>query len=100
VWNILLAARNEGYGGTLTTMAVPEEPKLRALLAIPGTHAVAAVCRWANRHASSASSDANALRNSARASASTAGLSTPIRDTIRRYRAPLDRARVAPTADT
>ncbi|HEX3796476.1 MAG TPA: nitroreductase, partial [Acidimicrobiales bacterium] len=28
---------------TLTTMAVPEEPKLRALLAIPGTHAVAAV---------------------------------------------------------
>jgi nitroreductase len=43
VWNILLAARNEGYGGTPTTMAVPEEPKLRALLAIPGTHAVAAV---------------------------------------------------------
>jgi nitroreductase len=34
---------NEGYGGTPTTMAVPEEPKLRALLAIPGTHAVAAV---------------------------------------------------------
>ena len=23
VWNILLAARNEGYGGTLTTMAGP-----------------------------------------------------------------------------
>jgi nitroreductase len=43
VWNILLAARNEGYGGTLTTMAVPEEPKLRTLLAIPDTHAVAAI---------------------------------------------------------
>src|SRR6195952_2706360 len=43
VWNILLAARNEGYGGTLTTMAIPEEKRIRALLAIPGTHAVAAV---------------------------------------------------------
>src|SRR6202453_216206 len=43
VWNILLAARNEGYGGTLTAMAVPEEPKLRTLLAIPDTHAVAAI---------------------------------------------------------
>jgi nitroreductase len=43
VWNLLLAARNEGYGGTVTTMAVPEEPRLRTLLAIPDTHAVAAV---------------------------------------------------------
>jgi nitroreductase len=43
VVNILLAARNEDYGGTLTTMAVPEEPRLRTLLAIPDTHAVAAV---------------------------------------------------------
>ena len=43
VWNLLLAARNEGYGGILTTMAVPEEPRLRTLLAIPDTHAVAAV---------------------------------------------------------
>jgi nitroreductase len=43
VWNILLAARNEGYGGNLTTMAVPEEPRLRALLGIPGTYAVAAL---------------------------------------------------------
>jgi nitroreductase len=43
VWNILLAARNEGYGGTLTTMAVAEEVQIRDLLGIPGTHAVAAL---------------------------------------------------------
>jgi nitroreductase len=42
-WNILLAARNEGYGGTLTTMAVPEEKQIRDLLGIPDTHAVAAL---------------------------------------------------------
>jgi nitroreductase len=42
-WNILLAARNEGYGGTLTTMAVPEEEQIRDLLGIPDTHAVAAL---------------------------------------------------------
>jgi nitroreductase len=43
VWNILLAARNEGYGGTLTTMAVPEETQIRDLLGIPDTHGVAAL---------------------------------------------------------
>jgi nitroreductase len=43
VWNILLAARNEGYGGTLTTMAVPEEPRIRQLLGIPESYALAAV---------------------------------------------------------
>jgi nitroreductase len=43
VWNILLAARNEGYGGTLTTMAVPEEVQIRDLLGIPDTHAAAAL---------------------------------------------------------
>jgi nitroreductase len=43
VWNILLAARNEGYAGTLTTMAVPEEEQIRNLLGIPATHAVAAL---------------------------------------------------------
>jgi nitroreductase len=42
VWNILLAARNEGYG-TLTTMTVPEEAQIRDLLGIPDTHAVAAL---------------------------------------------------------
>jgi nitroreductase len=43
VWNILLAARNEGYGGTLTTMAVPEEVQIRDLLGLPDTHAIAAL---------------------------------------------------------
>lgn len=43
VWNILLAARNEGYGGTITTMAIAEEPALKALLGIPEPYAVAAV---------------------------------------------------------
>ena len=35
VWNLLLAARNEGYGGTLTTFVVAEEAKLRTLLGAP-----------------------------------------------------------------
>jgi nitroreductase len=43
VWNILLAARHEGYGGTISTMAVPEEQKIKALLNIPETFAVCAV---------------------------------------------------------
>jgi nitroreductase len=43
VWNILLAARNEGFGGTITTMAVAEEPALKELLGIPAPYAVAAV---------------------------------------------------------
>ncbi|MGE2836416.1 nitroreductase family protein [Mycobacterium sp. SMC-4] len=43
VWNVLLAARNEGFGGVLTTMAVAEEPRVRELLGIPDRYAVAAV---------------------------------------------------------
>jgi len=43
VWNILLAARNEGYGGTLTTLAIAEEPQVKALLGIPDEVAVCAV---------------------------------------------------------
>jgi nitroreductase len=43
VWNILLAARNEGYGGTFTTMAIAEEGQVRELLGMPDTHAIAAV---------------------------------------------------------
>jgi nitroreductase len=42
VWNILLAARNEGYGGVITTMVAAEEPKVRELFGIPDTYAVAA----------------------------------------------------------
>ena len=43
VWNVLLAARNEGYGGTITTMAVAQEPAVRRLLGVPDTFALAAV---------------------------------------------------------
>ncbi|CAB4731147.1 MAG: nitroreductase [Actinobacteria bacterium] len=43
VWNVLLAARNEGFGGTITTMAVAQEPAVQELLGIPARYAVAAV---------------------------------------------------------
>jgi nitroreductase len=43
VWNILLAARALGFGGTITTLVVSQEPKVRELLGIPGHVAVAAV---------------------------------------------------------
>ena len=43
VWNILLAARNEGLGGTLTTFVVPEEDKARALFGLPDHYAIAAL---------------------------------------------------------
>lgn len=43
IWNILLAARSEGYGGTITTMAIAAEEDVRGLLGIPDRHAVAAV---------------------------------------------------------
>jgi nitroreductase len=42
-WNVLLAARNEGFGGVLTTMAVAEEPRVKELLGIPKDYAVAGV---------------------------------------------------------
>ncbi|MGE0601456.1 MAG: nitroreductase family protein [Dehalococcoidia bacterium] len=42
-WNILLAARNEGLGGVLTTMPIAEEPKVRQLLGLPEYMAVCAV---------------------------------------------------------
>jgi nitroreductase len=43
VWNVLLAARNEGYGGVLTTMVVAEEPRIKDLLGVPDPYVVAAV---------------------------------------------------------
>ena len=42
-WNILLAARNEGFGGTLTTWGAAAEPEVQALLNIPSHWAVAAL---------------------------------------------------------
>jgi nitroreductase len=43
VWNVLLAARNEGFGGVPTTMAVAEEPAVRLLLDVPDDYAIASV---------------------------------------------------------
>ncbi|MGC4962568.1 nitroreductase family protein [Gordonia sp. DT218] len=43
VWNILLGARQEGYGGTITSMAVLAEDQVREMLGLPGTYAIAAV---------------------------------------------------------
>ena len=43
VWNVLLATREAGYGGTITPQAVAEETKLRELLRIPEHFAVAAI---------------------------------------------------------
>lgn len=42
-WSLLLAARHEGYGGTMTTLAVAQEPKLQKLLGIPSHFAVCAI---------------------------------------------------------
>jgi nitroreductase len=43
VWNTLLAARQAGFGGTITTLAVSQEDKIQALLGIPKDHAVCAI---------------------------------------------------------
>ncbi len=43
VWNILLAARNEGYGGALTTFLTGREPDAQKLLGLPEHLAVAAL---------------------------------------------------------
>ena len=42
-WNVMMAARHEGYGTNITTLAVAEEPRLKAALGIPAHVAVAAV---------------------------------------------------------
>ncbi len=43
VWNILLAARNEGLGGTLTTFVAPAEGEVKRMLGLPDSFAVAAL---------------------------------------------------------
>jgi nitroreductase len=42
-WNILLAARHEGYAGTITTLASAQEPAVQPLLGLPSHVALAAV---------------------------------------------------------
>ena len=42
-WNVLLAARHEGFGGTITTLATAREPEIKTLLGIPPHIAVCAV---------------------------------------------------------
>lgn len=42
-WNILLAARHEGFAGTITTLAAAQEPAVQALLGLPSHVALAAV---------------------------------------------------------
>ena len=42
-WNILLAARQEGFGGTITTLATAKEPEIKKLFGIPPHIAVCAV---------------------------------------------------------
>jgi nitroreductase len=42
-WNIVLAARNEGYGGTMTTLIASAEPQVQELLDLEPYEAVAAL---------------------------------------------------------
>ena len=43
VWNVLLGARQSGFGGTITTLAAARESEVQSLLNIPKEFAVAAV---------------------------------------------------------
>lgn len=43
VWNILLAARNEGLGGVLTTYLAGREAEAQEVLGLPSHHAVSAL---------------------------------------------------------
>lgn len=43
VWNVLLLARQAGFGGTITTLAIAQEQELRSLLRIPDDFAVSAL---------------------------------------------------------
>src|SRR3954452_21288509 len=42
-WSILLAAREEGLAGVITTMPIPREDEVKALFAVPDEFVVAAV---------------------------------------------------------
>jgi nitroreductase len=42
-WNLLLAAREEGLAGVITTMPIREEAAVNAVLGVPDHHAIAAL---------------------------------------------------------
>ena len=42
VWSLLLMARDQGYGGTLTTIPIANEPELKPILGLPDHTAIAA----------------------------------------------------------
>ena len=42
-WNVLLAARDEGLGGVITTIAIREEAQVKAILGAPDPLALAAI---------------------------------------------------------
>ncbi|MCY3557480.1 MAG: nitroreductase family protein [Chloroflexi bacterium] len=42
VWSLLLMARDQGYGGTLTTIPIANEPELKPILGLPDHYAIAA----------------------------------------------------------
>ena len=42
-WSLLLAARQNGFAGTITTLPIAHEPEIKTLLNIPDDHAVCAV---------------------------------------------------------
>jgi nitroreductase len=42
-WNIILMARNEGYGGAITTFIAPEEDEAKKILDIPSNYAICAL---------------------------------------------------------
>jgi nitroreductase len=43
VWNVLMLARQAGFGGTITTLAIAQEEEMRDLLGIPSDFGVCAV---------------------------------------------------------
>ena len=43
VWNVLLAARNAGLGGVLTTYLAGQEAAVQSLLGVPAHHAISAM---------------------------------------------------------
>ena len=43
VWNVLMAARRLGFGGSITTLPIAEEPNIKNLFRIPDTFAVCAL---------------------------------------------------------